>query len=121
MGWLLASVLLATLVFDGAAMLFARGPVVGVGRWVIGLAAGFLGMRFIRSLPRVVTAAWGGMVLATLLTAAVYVFSGRAAAEFLGRIATIGLLLAGVVIGILAPTAGALAWLVVEQVRRRRA
>jgi hypothetical protein len=119
---LFAWVLLATLAVDAASiLLLPDGPFLGgAGRWTVGLGAGWLGIRRVRGFVWTVAATWGGMVLATLLTAAVYILTGRAAADFLGPAATIALLLAGAVIGILAPTAGALARLAVGLVRPGR-
>jgi hypothetical protein len=121
-----AGVLLATLVVDIAtALLFAGPPTIplttGLGRWLIGLTAGFMGMRRTGSLPRTVAAACGGMVLGTLLTDTVYVLTGRAAADLYGPAAVVALLLAGTAIALVAPTAGALAALAVGRLRPRGA
>jgi hypothetical protein len=119
-------VLLATLILDIATLMLYAGPptipfVTGLGRWVIGLTAGFVGMRRTRSLPRTVAAASGGMVLGTLLTDTVYILTGRAAADLFGPAATIVLLLAGTALALVAPTVGALAALAVARLRPRGA
>jgi hypothetical protein len=120
---LFAWVLFATLFLDAATAQLLNPPAVpdvGLpGRLLIGLAAGFVGMRDIGRLPRTVAAAWGAMVLATVLTLAVYVLTGRAAADRYGPAATIALLLAGVVADLAAPTAGGLAWLAVGRRPRK--
>jgi len=119
---LFAWVLLATLALDGATTLFAGAPVVPVitalGRWVIGLAAGFVGMRHTRRFARTVAAAFAGMVLATLLTDVVYVLTGRAAADLDGPAVVLGLLLGCTAIALLAPIVGTLGSLAVGRPRR---
>lgn len=121
-----AWVLFATLAVDlVTSQMFVGPPVIplttGLGRWVIGLAAGFVGVRHTRGVAASVAAACGGMVLATLLTAAVYVLTGQAAADFYGPGAVLALLIGGTAIALVAPTVGALACLAVARLRARSA
>jgi hypothetical protein len=123
---LFAWVIFATLVLDATtAQLHGGVPIVpaitGSGRWVIGLAAGFAGMRSTRRLVRTAVIAFAGMMLATLLTEIVYILTGRAAADRNGPGAVLALLVGSTAIALIAPTVGSLAWLAVQRARARKA
>src|SRR4051812_13050956 len=97
---LFAWVLFATLVLDVATAQLSPGqpvnPSVGwIGRLVIGLAAGWAGMVQIRRLRGTVRATWTGMVLASFLTDAVYILTGRAAADPYGPAAALAEFISG--------------------------